>query len=131
MSILWDQIRIVRNVSILAGFTTGILRNCFNMLTVANDHHPAHEIALLNRHIGLGSRGKKRRKDPSESYIVISLCLNRTSLSSHLTANYYFSSCIASAQACCERYSLGHSISSDFHEMPESVEQNIPRLLAT
>ena len=41
----------------------------------------------------------------------------------------YSSSSIASDQGCCERYSFGHKISSAFHEMPESVEQNIPRLL--
>src|SRR5215208_7482871 len=39
------------------------------------------------------------------------------------------SSSIAIDQGCCERYSFGHKISSAFHKMPESVEQNIPRLL--
>jgi hypothetical protein len=41
----------------------------------------------------------------------------------------YSSSSIASDQGCRERYSFGHEISSAFHEMPESVEQNIPRVL--
>jgi hypothetical protein len=42
---------------------------------------------------------------------------------------YYYYYSIAIDQACFERYSFGHETSSAFHETPESVEQNIPRLL--
>ena len=113
---------------ILTGFTTDVLRHCFSIPTVAN--HPAYEIAFLNRCGGLVSEEKRHTKT-RQNHIVISLRLNRTLFLCLSSVNNYFSSSIASAQACCERYSFGHWISSDFHEMPESVEQNIPRLLAT
>jgi hypothetical protein len=41
----------------------------------------------------------------------------------YTTSVIYVSSMTAKAQGCCERYSLGHSISSSiFHEIPVSVE---------
>ena len=43
--------------------------------------------------------------------------------------NYYFSSLTASAKGFCERYSLGHWISSSLHATPESTEKNTPWLL--
>ena len=42
--------------------------------------------------------------------------------------DYYFS-LIAMDQGVCERYSLGHGVSSFLHELPESVDINKPRLL--
>ena len=77
------HIKIVRNVSFLAGFSTGVLRHCLSIPTVAN--HPADEIAVLNRREGLVSRRKKRHTKTRQNHIVISLRLNRTSFSVSLS----------------------------------------------